>query len=98
MGILYDIIHAHSLDGDTAAALVEYALSEHRFCCVFIVFVISMSAFNVYDFYDNFIDLLIFSLITTYTQAHELKESNALTESNTYDNVTKLLKCYFFKS
>jgi len=47
-------IHAHTLDGDTAAALAEYALSKHRLYCVFIAFVISMSVFNVYDFYDNF--------------------------------------------
>jgi len=36
--------------------LAEYALSEseHRLYYVFIVFVISMSVFNVYDFSDNF--------------------------------------------
>ena len=48
--------YAHSLDGNTAAVLAEYALSEseHRLYYVFIVFVISMSVFNVYDFSDNF--------------------------------------------
>ena len=46
---LYDIIHAHSLDGDTAATLAEFSLSEHRFYCFYCVYVmINMSVFNVY--------------------------------------------------
>jgi len=48
LDILQDIIHDHSLDGDTAAALAEFALSEHRFYRVL------MSVFSVHDFCDNF--------------------------------------------
>jgi len=62
LGILYDIIHAYSLDGDTTTQLAAFALSEHRFY--------SMSVFNVYDFYDNKIDLIFFINNYIYTYAY----------------------------
>jgi len=55
---------------------------------------ISTSVFNVYDFMTFFIDLLIV-FINYYIYTYALTESNALTDLNTHDNLTKLLKYYF---